>query len=161
MYLAKDSESKTFFQDGTSRQWITMASSLDAFRIPDLQFVNDTAGGAVVSPEETATRYGFTLNAQYGFTDNFGRRMKVIGINDSRWDNRPMYSFQRSNDISQPTAIYWPYTFRVFSGIKAEIRNQPAICVYARDLKEILSFSGFKVTLTGNTADLYAQMTAK
>lgn len=162
MYLAQASETDTSFKAGTSRQWITMASSLDAFRVPDLNFVNDVSGGEVsAAPGETVMRYGFTLDAQYGFTDSFGRRMKVIGINDSRWNNRPMYAFQRSNDISQPTAIYWPYTFRVFSGIKPEIRNQPAICVYARDLKEILSFSGFKITLTGNTADLYSQMNSK
>jgi hypothetical protein len=90
--------------------------------------------------------------------DNFGRRVKVFGSKYRRHLGTPMRAVLKSNNIAQPTQIYLPYSFRVFSSISPEYRNLPALSVSARDYVGALSTCQARVTLVGNDIGLYERL---
>ena len=140
------------------KQWVLMGAEFDTRRIPSMTYVNDrdTANSNGFKRE----RWGFNLDTSYGYTDNTGTRVKVIGSSDKRWRNRPIIGTLKSNDIAAPTNIYWPFTFRIFQGVRPEMPNQNSICLYTRELHDVLSLCGFKLTLDNNTTDLYSKITS-
>lgn len=153
-------ETDTYFEDNIPRQWYILGHEIDTQRIPDVQYTNyagDTEAGEAGSPGG-AFKYGFALDSSTGYVDNFGRRVKVIGSKYRRHYQKPMRAVLKSATIEQPTTIYFPYSFRVFSGISPEYRNRPALSVSARDYIGSLTCVQARITLTGNTAELYKNM---
>lgn len=155
-------ETDTYFEDNIPRQWFILGHEIDTQRIPDVQYTNyggDAGdGGAGSGAAGGNFKYGFALDSSSGYADNFGRRVKVIGSKYRRHYQKPMRAVLKSATIEQPTTVYFPYSFRVFSGISPEYRNRPALTVAARDYIGSLSCVQARVTLTGNTADLYENL---
>ena len=159
-FVFTQAETDTYFEDNVPRQWIVLGAEIDTQRIPDVQYTNyaGETDGAPASGGSGSFKYGFAVDTACGYADSFGRRVKVIGSKYKRHQNKPMRAVLKSSSIEQPTTIYFPYSFRVFSGISPEYRNRPALCVAARDYIGSLSCVQARVTLEGNTADLYKNM---
>jgi hypothetical protein len=136
------------------RQWIIMANDEDVDFLPDVAWQNSTS--ELTGNEGTSTfRFGFSLDDNYGWTDSFGRRVRVIGSRDERWLNRPITAAMKSLEIAAPTLIYFPYMFRVFSGISPEMRNRPALLFASRDTRRCPTLIQSRISLEGNDLSLY------
>lgn len=159
-FMFTSAETDTFFEDNVPRQWVVLGHEVDTQRIPEVQYTNyaGEADGGAAGAAGGAVKYGFAIDTAAGYADSMGRRVKVIGSKYKRHFNKPMRAVLKSSTIEQPTTIYFPYSFRVFSGISPEYRNRPALCVAARDYIGSLSCVQARVSLTGNNADLYKNM---
>jgi hypothetical protein len=152
-------EKTTNFDKNIERQWIIMGNDEDVALLPDIQWQNATA--ALTGGEGTNTfRYGFSLDDEYGFIDSFGRRVRVIGSKDERWMNKPLTCVLKTTTIAAPTLIYFPYMFRVFSGISPDMTNRPALLFASRDAKRCSSLIQARITLDGNDETLYQNAAA-
>jgi hypothetical protein len=58
-------------------------------------------------------------------------------------------------DLEQPTTLYLPYSFRVYSGIMPEYTNRTGLIVAARDCIKVMLQAQSRITLKGNTDNLY------
>lgn len=141
------------------REWVLMGYSLDIECIPDITYVStnsetstNMAGGAL------GNKWGFALTHDVGFSDNYRRRVKVFGSEDPRWSTRKIAGVMKTTSLDQPTTIYWPYSFRVFNGIRPEMRNQPAICIFSQDYSDMLSSIQWRLQLQNNVDDLNKAM---
>ena len=158
-FMFAQAETDTYFEDNVARSWYMLGHETDVMRVPEISFTNfagdaaDAAGSA-----GGAFKYGFALDASAGYADNFGRRVKVIGSKYRRHLGRPMRALLKSNDIGQPTGVYLPYSFRVFSSISPEYSKRGALSVAARDYVGFLSLCQCRVQLIGNTTELYAEL---
>lgn len=152
-----DAETETYFETGTPRQWIILGHETDTQRIPDITYANYSGDGGA---ENTGGvfKYGFAVDVGAGFSDSFGRRVKVIGSHYKRHSGKAMRAVQKSMTIEQPTTVYFPYSFRVFAGISPEYRNRPALCVATRDYIGVLASVQARIDLVGNDADLYEKL---
>lgn len=154
------SEKYTNFDRNIQRQWIMFANDEDVDILPDMQWTtNPTAIGAGVEAS-SQYRYGWSLDDAYGYMDNFGRKVRVIGSHDSRWKDRPIWAIQKSLTMAAPTTVYFPYMFRVFSSISPEMRNRPAMLFASRDAKRIATMVQARITVEGNDLNLYANSAA-
>lgn len=155
----KRSEKYVNFDRDIARQWILMANDEDVDILPDVSWTSSTAemtGGE----GENNFRYGFSLDDAYGYMDNFGRKVRVIGSKDERWLGRPIWAIQKSLTLAAPTTIYFPYMFRVFSSISPDMRNRPAMLFASRDAKRISTMVQARITLEGNDLNLMSNAAA-
>lgn len=158
-----NAEMKTYFEDDTPRQWYILGSDFDVSRIPDVQYTalgngNDGIGGGT-------TKYGFQIKDRAGFMDSLDRRVRIIGshykrhFQDKNGNRIPMRAVLKSLDVQQPTNVYLPYSFRVYSGISTEYSKRTGLIVSCRDcIKTNLTTVQSRITLTGNSDNLYGQM---
>jgi hypothetical protein len=158
-FMFANAETDTYFEDHIVRNWFILGHETDVFRIPDISFTN--FAGDTDQPAGAASanfKYGFALDAAAGYADNFGRRVKVFGSKYRRHQGKPMRAVLKSNNIAQPTQVYLPYSFRVFSSISPEHRNLPSLSVAARDYVGALSTCQARIQLIGNNVGLYEQL---
>ncbi len=158
IFHLSQAEMATYFEDDTPRQWYILGSDFDVNRIPDVQYShitdNDGVGGA-------DAKYGFQIKDRAGFMDSEGRRVRVIGSHykrhykDRNGNRLPMRAVLKSMDIQQPTSVYLPYSFRVYSGISSEYSKRTGLIVSARDCIKVMSTVQSRITLTGNSDALY------
>ena len=148
---------ETNFESSTPRHWILYGSESDIQRLPEISYTN-YAGEGDDGAAPGNYRFGFSVDTAAGFSDNFGRRVKVIGSRDKRRANKPIVAQLKSMSMEQPTTVYFPYSFRVFSGISPEYRNLPALCIFQRDFIGTLSLAQARIELSGNDTDLYGKM---
>lgn len=146
-------ETYTNFDRNIERQWILMARNEDLDILPDISYTTnapnrDGDGGSDF-------RYGFSLDDSYGYIDSFGRKTVAIGSKDERWEHRPIWAVQKSLTLAAPTTIYFPYMFRVFSGISPEFRNRGAMLFASRDAKRISTMVQARIQIEGNNLQLY------
>jgi len=155
-----NAETDTYFEDNIARQWIVLGHETDCMRIPEISFVNyaGETDGQASGGQGGGFKYGFALDASAGYADNFGRRIRVIGSKYRRHMGKPMRAVLKSSDIAQPTTIYMPYSFRVFSSISPEYSKRGALSVMARDYVGALSCCQMRIKLVGNSVDLYRQV---
>ena len=152
------SEKFTNFDKNIERQWIIMANDEDVDILPDVSWQSSTS--EMTGEGATNFRFGFSLDDAYGWMDNFGRKVRVIGSKDERWLGRPIWAVQKSLSIAAPTLIYMPYMFRAFSSISPDMRNRPAMLFASRDAKRCSTMSQVRITLEGNDLSLYANSAA-
>ena len=158
-HILTKADVSTNFDAGTPRSWVLYGAEADIQRIPEITYTN--YGGEVDDGAAPGNyRYGFSVDTAAGFADNFGRRVKVIGSRDSRRYGKPIVGVLKSMSMEQPTTVYFPYSFRVFSGISPEYRNVPALCIFQRDFIGTLTQSQIRITLQGNDVDLYQKAAA-
>ena len=153
------SQKYTNFDKGIERQWIVMANDEDVDILPDVSWQSTTAEMAGGEGSNNF-RYGFSLDDAYGWMDNFGRKVRVIGSQDERWLNRPIWAVQKSLTLAAPTTIYFPYMFKVFSSISPDMRNRPAMLFASRDAKRVSTMCQARITLEGNDLNLWANAAA-
>lgn len=154
------SQKYTNFDKNIERQWILMANDEDVDILPDVSWQSTPAEIAGGEGANNQFRYGFSLDDAYGWMDNFSRRVRVIGSQDERWLNRPIWAVQKSLTLAAPTTIYFPYMFRVFSSISPDMRNRPAMLFASRDAKRISTMVQARITLEGNDLNLWANSAA-
>ncbi len=142
------------FENATPREWMIYGSEIDIQRFPDVSYTN-YAGEGVDDAAPGNYRYGFSLDTSAGFMDNFGRRVKVIGNKDLRRLGQPLVAQLKSASLEQPTTVYFPYSFRVFSGISPEYGKLPALCIFQRDYIGTLTKAQVRISLQGNNPALY------
>ncbi|MGL4949666.1 MAG: hypothetical protein ACRC5M_04730 [Anaeroplasmataceae bacterium] len=153
------SEKFVYFDKQIERQWIIMANDEDVDILPDVSWTgatNEVGGGE----GQSNFRYGFSLDDAYGYMDNFGRKTRVIGSTDERWQDRPMWAVSKSLTVAAPTLMYLPYMFRVFSSISPDMRNRPAMLFASRDAKRVSTMVQARITLEGNDLNLLANSAA-
>lgn len=156
-HLAR-SEMDTYFEDSTPRQWYILGHEQDVNLIPDVTYSNWDGEGGVGGASD---KYGFNVNGKAGFIDNMGRSVRVIGsaykrhYQDANGNRRPMRAVMKSLDLEQPTSLYLPYSFRVYSGISPEYSKRTGLLVSVRDCIKIMSADQSRITLIGNSDDLY------
>lgn len=147
-------EKYTNFDKNIERQWILMANDEDVDFLPDVQWTTNTAeftGGEGAQN----FRYGFSLDDAYGWADNMGRKVRVIGSRDERWLNRPIWGLLKTLTLAAPTTLYFPYMFRVMSSISPDLRNRPALLFASRDAKRCETMVQTRTSLEGNDLALY------
>lgn len=152
-------EKYTNFDKNIERQWILMANDEDVDILPDVSWQNATSeltGNEGVS----SFRYGFSLDDNYGWIDSFSRRVRVIGSRDERWLGRPITGVLKTTTIAAPTTIYFPYMFRVFSGIDPQLTNRPSLLFASRDAKRCSTLVQTRINVEGNDLSLYANSAA-
>ena len=156
-HLAR-SEMETYFEDTTPRQWYILGHEQDVNLIPDITYSNWDGEGGVGGASD---KFGFNVNGKAGFIDSMGRSVRVIGsaykrhYQDKNGNRIPMRAVMKSMDIEQPTTVYLPYSFRVYSGISPEYSKRTGLIVSARDCIKVMSGVQSRITLIGNTDDLY------
>lgn len=152
-------EMDTMFEDDTPREWIGLGSEQDIQLIPDVTFSQYTGEGGVGGG--ATEKYGFSVNNNAGFIDNLGRRVKLIASHyrrhyiDSRNNRVPMRLILKSYSMEQPTTLYMPYSFRVYSGISPEFPKRTGLIISARDCIRVMSNIQTRVNLLGNTDNLF------
>ncbi|MBR1818252.1 MAG: hypothetical protein IJ772_05310 [Bacilli bacterium] len=153
------SEKYVNFDHNIQRQWIVFANDEDVDILPDTTW---TTGPNAVSAENGSSefRYGFSLDDAYGWMDNHGRKVRVIGSKDIRWLDRSIWAVQKSLTIAAPTTVYFPYMFRVFSSISPDMRNRPAMLFATRDAKRVATLIQARIQLEGNDLNLYSNASA-
>lgn len=154
------SQKYTNFDKNIERQWILMANDEDVDILPDVSWQSTPAEISGNEGSNNQFRYGFSLDDAYGWMDNFGRKVRVIGSQDERWLNRPIWAVQKSLTLAAPTTIYFPYMFRVFSSISPDMRNRPAMLFASRDAKRVSTMVQARITLEGNDLNLWANAAA-
>lgn len=152
-------EKYTNFDRGIERQWIIMGNDNDVEILPDISWQSTPATFTGGEGAENF-RYGFSLDDAYGYCDSFGRKTRVIGSKDERWEGRPLWAVQKSLTLAAPTTIYFPYMFRVFSGIGPEFRNRPAMLFASRDAKRISTMVQARINIEGNDLNLWPNAAA-
>lgn len=156
-HLAR-SEMDTYFEDTTPRQWYILGHEQDVNLIPDITYSNWDGEGGVGGASD---KFGFNVNGKAGFIDSMGRSVRVIGsaykrhYQDKKGNRIPMRAVMKSMDIEQPTTLYLPYSFRVYSGISSEYSKRTGLIISARDCIKVMSGVQSRITLIGNTDDLY------
>ena len=155
------SQKFTNFDKNIERQWILMANDEDVDILPDVSWQTTPAEITGEGSEGNQNyRYGFSLDDAYGWMDNFGRKVRVIGSQDERWLNRPIWGVQKSLTLAAPTTIYFPYMFRVLSSISPDMRNRPAMLFASRDAKRVSTMCQIRITLEGNDLNLWSNAAA-
>jgi hypothetical protein len=152
-------EKYTNLDKNIERQWIIMANDEDIDILPDVSWQN--ASSELTGNEGISSfRYGFSLDDNYGWIDSFSRRVRVIGSKDERWLGRPITAALKTTTIAAPTLIYFPYMFRVFSGIDPQLTNRPALLFASRDVKRCSTLIQSRIQVEGNDMSLYANSAA-
>jgi hypothetical protein len=145
-----------YFEDNIPRQWYILGAEYDINRIPDFVFT-DWDGKEAGQNE----KYGFTLDGTAGFMDNKNRSIRIIGSSyrrhyqDKQGKRLPLRISLKSLSLEQPTSIYLPYSFRVYAGIMTEYSKRTGLIIAARDCIRTLSCVQSRLTLLGNTDNLY------
>lgn len=158
IFHLSNAEMSCYFEDNIPRMWYILGSEQDVQRIPDTTFSNWDGEGGVGEGE---TKYGFQLDGKAGFMDNMGRRVRVIGSHykrhymDKNGNRVPMRAVCKSLSVEQPTTIYLPYSFRVYSGISTEYSKRTGLIVSARDCIKTMTCVQSRITLVGNNENLY------
>lgn len=137
-------------------EWICYGPEKDTQWLLGVDYVTQENGKG----GESAVRYGFTFGSTYGYTDNYQRRMKVIGNQDKRMKDAGLRFNLKVDSMKAPFGVYYPLTFRVYKGKAAEFANLDSINVYQRDKIAFLASAQARVTLTGNDSSLYAAISA-
>jgi hypothetical protein len=148
------SDKATNFDKNVERQWILMANDEDVDILPEIQWQTNSAeftGGE----GSQSFRYGFSLDDAYGWLDNFGRKVRVIGSRDERWLGRPIWGVLKTTTLAAPTLLYFPYMFRTFSSISPDMRNRPALLFASRDAKRCSTMVQIRISLEGNDLAIY------
>jgi len=148
-------EKFTNFDKNIERQWILMANDEDVDILPEVQWQTNSAefsGGEGAQ----SFRYGFSLDDAYGWVDNMGRKVRVIGSRDERWAGRPIWAIQKTTTLAAPTTLYFPYMFRVLSSISPDMRNRPALLFASRDAKRCSTMVQARIALEGNDLSLWS-----
>ena len=145
------------FEHNIERQWIVMANDEDCDILPEVTW---TTNSATLEGGDSGVRYGFSLDDAYGWSDNFGRKVRVIGSRDERWLDKPMWMVMKSLNMEAPTTIYFPYMFRAYSSISADLRNRPAIYIASRDVKRVSTMVQARLQIEGNNLSLYSNSAA-
>jgi hypothetical protein len=146
-----------YFEDNIPRQWYILGSEYDINRIPDFTYSDwdGKEGGQ-------AEKYGFNLDAGASFMDSKQRSIRIIAssykrhFQDNQGNRLPMRVVLKSLSLEQPTTLYLPYSFRVYAGIMTETSKRTGLIIAARDCIRILSGVQSRVTLVGNTDELYS-----
>lgn len=156
-HVLTGADTLTHFETSTPRQWIMYGAEQDIQRIPEISYTN-YAGEGDDGAAPGNYRFGFAVDTAAGFADNFGRRVKVIGSRDSRRVGKPIIAQLKSMSLEQPTTVYFPYSFRVYTGLSPEYRNVPSLCIFQRDYIGTLSKAQARISLVGNDEELYGKM---
>ena len=163
-----NAEMDGLFEDATPRQWYILGHETDTNLIPDITYSNWDGEGGVGGANE---KYGFTINGRAGVADSEGRKIRIIGsvyprhyrkrLPNGTWGDRlPMRVVLKSMSLEQPTTVYLPYSFRCYSGIMPEYDHRTGLIIAARDcIKNLTSFQS-RVTLIGNSDNLYRDIVA-
>lgn len=157
-HVFTEAETEGYFETGIDRQWILIGHKIDINRFPDISYT--TIQGGMESAENSTVKYGFAVEGFDGYVDSLGGRVKVVGSVYKRHYKKPVRAILKSYSIEQPTSIYFPYAFRVYSGISPEYGKRPAIIVSARDYIGLLSSFQARISLFGNDIDLYKKASA-
>ena len=151
-------EMNTYFEDNTVRQWYILGSELDVDRIPDISYSSWDGSTGVGGGAE---KYGFQLDGRAGFMDSMNRKVRVIGSHykrhyqDLKGNRIPMRAVCKSLSLEQPTNLYLPYSFRVYSGISPEYSKRTGLIISARDCIKSMALVQSRITLVGNSDNLY------
>lgn len=156
-HVLVEGDVRTQFESSIPRSWQMYGAEKDIQRIPDITYTNYAGEGDDGSAAGNY-RYGFAVDTAAGFSDNFGRRVKVIGSKDSRRWGKPIVCQLKSTTLEQPTTVYFPYSFRVFSGISPEYGKLPALCIFQRDYIGTLTKAQVRFTIDGNDVNAYARI---
>jgi hypothetical protein len=146
-----------YFEDNIPRQWYILGSESDINRVPDFTY-SDWDG----KDAGKAEKYGFTLDGSAGFMDSKQRSIRVIGSAYKRhYQNKageklPMRLSCKAYTLEQPTSVYLPYSFRIYSGNMTEFSKRTGLIIAARDCISTLSCVQSRVNLVGNTDSLYS-----
>lgn len=158
------SETDTFFEDDTKRQWYILGHETDTNLIPDVTYSNwDGNDGGIGGSSE---KYGFGINGRAGFIDSENRGIRIIGSVYKRHyasksgQRIPMRAVLKSCDLEQPTTLYAPFSFRVYSGIMPEYSNRTGLIVSCRDCIKVMSLVQSRITFSGNSDNLYRDIVA-
>jgi hypothetical protein len=161
-YLTKiftRTEKWTNFDKNIERQWILMANDEDVDILPEISWQN--AAAELTGNEGISSfRYGFSLDDNYGWIDSFTRRVRVIGSKDERWLKKDITGVMKTTTVAAPTTIYFPYMFRVFSGIDPQLTNRPALLFASRDTKQCSTLVQTRIKLEGNDLQLWSNTAA-
>jgi len=147
-------EKYTNFDKNIERQWILMANDENVDIFAEVSWQQNSAeftGGE----GDQSFRYGFSLDDAYGWVDNYGRKVRIIGCKDERWVGRDIWAIQKTTTLAAPTTLYFPYMFRVMSSISPDMRNRPALLFASRDAKRVSTMVQARIKLEGNNLNLY------
>lgn len=154
-------ETELLFEDDTPRQWYILGHETDINLIPELTFTNWTGEGGVGG---SGDKYGFGVNGKVGIIDNMERSIRVIAspyrrhFQDKSGKRLPMRAVLKSMKLDQPTTLYLPYSFRVYSGISSEYSKRTGLIVSARDCVKVMSLAQSRITFQGNSDSLYSDI---
>lgn len=148
-----DCETDMNFSRDMERLWVLMGHEHKIYAFEELNLTADASQNADIEKTVSNLKYGFDVERSAGYSDNFGRRISIIGAKDKRFVNRDVIGILRSNTLAAPTTIYMPFMFRVFTGIDARFTNLPSIQLYGRDLYEIMSKAQLNLSLLNLNSD--------
>ena len=148
----------TYFEDEIPRQWYILGSEIDINRIPNVTYTEYDGSNGVGDKHE---RQGFAIGHRAGFIDSMNRSVRVIGSNYRRhYQNKqgvriPMRAVLKTMSLEQPTTLYLPYSFRIYSGIMNEYAHRTGLIVSARDCIRVMSGVQSRIQLLNNDDGLY------
>jgi hypothetical protein len=93
--------------------------------------------------------------------DSKSRKVRVIAsaykrhYEDKSGRRLPLRISLKSLSLEQPTSVYLPYSFRVYAGIMTEYSKRTGLIIAAHDCIRTLSCVQSRLTLVGNTDELY------
>jgi hypothetical protein len=147
-----------YFEDNIPRQWYILGAEYDVNRVPDFVY-SDYRGEGTEGGQ--AAKYGFNLDGDAGFMDTKNRKVRIIASSYKRHyqtpdgARRPMRAVCKSDSLEQPTHVYLPYSFRVYSGIMPETPKRTGLIIAARDCIKTLSCCQSRIMLLNNNDNLY------
>lgn len=158
IYKLIDCETDMNFTEDMEKLWTIMAHEKKIFAFEELKFITDAMGNDEIDKTVSNTKYGFNVESSAGFRDNYGRRVRVIGAKDKRWIKKETVGVLRSNTLSAPTTIYFPFMFRIFTGIDPRFTNLPAIHFHGRDALYTLSKGQLDLSIIRLDADTQSEL---
>ena len=113
-----------------------------------------------VAEDGSMIRFGFKVRGMMGYTDHFGRRVKIIANPYQRYANKPVTVMIKAESMDAPTAIYFPFSMRIIPGRAPEMPMIDSLLVYQRDYMGFLSSFQFRLNIKNNNPDLFAKLAA-
>ena len=160
IYKLIDCETYMNFTEDMEKLWVLMGHENKIFAFTELKLIQEAQGNDEIEKTVAATKYGFNVESSAGFRDNYGRRVRVIGAKDKRWTKKEIFGVLRSNTLAAPTTIYFPFMFRIFTGIDPRFTNLPSIQFYGRDAFYTLSKGQLNLTVIRLDGDTQSNLIA-
>lgn len=160
IYKLIDCETYMNFTEDMEKLWVLMGHENKIFAFTELKLVQEAQGNDEIEKTVAATKYGFNVESSAGFRDNYGRRVRVIGAKDKRWTKKEIFGVLRSNTLAAPTTIYFPFMFRIFTGIDPRFTNLPSIQFYGRDAFYTLAKGQLNLTVIKLDGDTQSNLIA-
>jgi len=132
------------------REWILLGYDSLVSEFPDIKFENTASTLSDMQSDSQTENFGFAIE-RIGYIDNFGRHVRLIGNNDSRWRDRvpSIYGTLRTYSMEYPFLVYYPHAIRMFNAIDADMPNRTAIYIGGREFRGNFATAAIQLQLNG------------